>query len=505
MLNDATAATQEVSPHLFDRLLIERQIRTQLLKAYSTPPALQTVPSVSVIVLNMQGERVLRRCLECLRDQSYPSFEVILVDNGSTDRSISIAHEFSEELNLNVVHCLKNLGVAGGRNFGLTHVTGEVVAFIDNDGFADRDWLINSVSRLYSAPDIGAVGACVFFADRPIILNGIGGGIDTQGYAADHGYNRPFEFFSVPREVLFPMGCGMVVRQFVLQEIGPLDESLLKWYDDVELGLRVWKKGYRVVTEPLAVVDHDAHSGDLARTGAAWKRDFLFQKARYRTVCKYLPLKIIPGVVLSDLQNTEKKNLLPFIAESGVRMLALCWNLVKLRSAASIRRQLARWPGSYLCLLERAPGKYSTGWTDNRSLKPDLNRRLSKIDFSSKDCMALLNFGWSLSKQPSDDAFARSDLHSSAFLYIAEGTSRVSITFLRGDQHYKTSICIRKPGCIDNILQFCLEGYGPDRCTEQFPVSLPAGLYEIVLMQVKERELSSDPECFGIYSIEALQ
>ena len=96
---------------------------------------------------------------------------------------------------------------------------------------------------LESDERIGGVAALVFFAGKKIILNGAGGTINLQGYGADLHFNAPYEFAVLPHEVLYSMAIGMVIRKTAMQLCGPLDTALIKWYEDTELGIRLWKLG----------------------------------------------------------------------------------------------------------------------------------------------------------------------------------------------------------------------------------------------------------------------
>src|SRR5260370_13514924 len=86
------------------------------------------------------------------------------------------------------------------------------------------------------------------------------------------------------------MGCGMVVRKDVLDRVGPLDEKLFNYYDDVELGIRTWKSGFEVVVAPDAWVDHGFSYSDKI----FGNKVFLCERNRIRTVLKYFPARRLP-------------------------------------------------------------------------------------------------------------------------------------------------------------------------------------------------------------------
>ena len=112
---------------------------------------------VSVIVLNLNGESIIQRCLDCLLAQTYPNLEIIVVDNGSTDGSLAILEGYLTTGKVSVVSSTKNVGCPGGRNLGLRYARGEIIAFIDNDGYAEARWLEELVRTLDQDAQIGAV------------------------------------------------------------------------------------------------------------------------------------------------------------------------------------------------------------------------------------------------------------------------------------------------------------------------------------------------------------
>src|SRR4030067_2615056 len=100
-------------------------------------------PLVPVVIPNWNGKHSVKDCLQALREQSYPSFEVILVDNGSTDGSADFVRKEFPEVRL-VFH-RENLGFAEGTNTGIRVASGEWIATLNNDTIADREWLTEAV------------------------------------------------------------------------------------------------------------------------------------------------------------------------------------------------------------------------------------------------------------------------------------------------------------------------------------------------------------------------
>jgi glycosyltransferase involved in cell wall biosynthesis len=159
---------------------------------------------VSVIVPVFNGERHLTECLRSAVDQSLPPFEVIVVDDGSTDRSAEIAESFGGP-----VRCIRqaNTGVAGARNRALAEAKGEFIGFLDHDDLWPREKLARQVEALVASPEVGIVSG------RTRVLGG-----------AIPGRDRPAEDEQELPEVV-QLGCRLI-RRSVFEQIGPFDETV---------------------------------------------------------------------------------------------------------------------------------------------------------------------------------------------------------------------------------------------------------------------------------------
>ena len=210
----------------------------------SSPAAL---PLASVIVVCWNSADVLGRCLEQLQAQDYANYEIVVVDDGSQDDTLQVAERAATHGELTIVRSPRNQGCPHARNLGLAHARGEIVAFIDADGFAAPSWLRHLVAAFAADETIGGVASTVFFAANPLVINGAGGIVNRQGWAADLSMNESYERAELASEALYPMGCGMAVRRSAVERVGPFDDRMLNYYDDVDYGMRLWRAGYRVV------------------------------------------------------------------------------------------------------------------------------------------------------------------------------------------------------------------------------------------------------------------
>src|SRR5262245_16977218 len=145
-------------------------------------------PRVSVVIPNWNGQQFLRVCLEALRRQSYRSYEVVLVDNASTDDSVAYVQTVYPEVR---IECLAhNLGFAGGVNAGMRAAQGEYIALLNNDTEADPGWLEALVAALDAEPEIGfAASKMIAYHDRGL-LDGCGDALSWHMLAYKIGVNE---------------------------------------------------------------------------------------------------------------------------------------------------------------------------------------------------------------------------------------------------------------------------------------------------------------------------
>jgi GT2 family glycosyltransferase len=448
----------------------------------------------SVIVLNYNGEAVLARCLDSLLAQTYPNFEIVVVDNNSNDASLALLEDYAAR-GVRVIRSPENSGVPGGRNLGLVHARGEIIAFIDNDGYADNNWLAAAVHALESDPKIGGVASVVFFANRKIVLNACGGTINRQGYGGDFCYHAPYEFADIPYEVLFPMGCGIVVRKSAIGQMKRFDALPIKWYEDVELGIWLWASGYKVVVAQDAWIDHGWGFSDTFLPS----RVYMCERARIRTVVKYYPARRLMSWLWHETRHFR-------YAESRLRpplVKAWLWNLRHLPSALGWRWRMHRCKGRFWHMVDPSWGYFPPPVAENGALRPDPAGWGCRLKFDGSTELTQLNFGWHFLERSSNGrTFRWTEEHASAFFRLSRAaiTCRLTYFALRGGPI--ADITLRRIGTLDSVARFRLDARGG---WEEAAVSclLPPGSYEMVIAAVQpSKEQSGRTVGLAISSID---
>jgi len=216
-------------------------------------------PRISVIVCSFNGARTIRDCFEGLLRLEYPDYEVIVVNDGSSDRTAAIAEEYGFRL-INT----KNGGLSRARNIGLEAATGEIVAYIDDDAYPDVHWLTYLAATFQSTTHVGVGG--------PNIAP------PGDGRIADCAANAPggpIHVLLSDQEAEHIPGCNMAFRKAALKAVGGFDPQFHTAGDDVDLCWKLQEKGWTLGFSPAAVVWH--HRRNSVR--AYWKQQRGYGKA----------------------------------------------------------------------------------------------------------------------------------------------------------------------------------------------------------------------------------
>ena len=224
-------------------------------------------PKVFIVVLNYNGKAVIKKCLTSLFKLDYPNFEVVVVDNNSTDGSLEIAKGCFSRANF--IKNAENLGYAAGNNIGVRFSLermADYVLLLNNDTEVENDFLAKLVEVAESEEKIGIIS--------PVILDGrtkevwfSGGEILWNKMSSRHKQNIPAEDYY---ESEFITGCSMLVKASVFREIGLVDEDYFLYWEDADFSLRAKNNGFRNVVVSSSWVYHFEESEKNPKNKIYW-------------------------------------------------------------------------------------------------------------------------------------------------------------------------------------------------------------------------------------------
>jgi GT2 family glycosyltransferase len=211
--------------------------------------------ALSVILVNWNGGEVLPRCLDSLAAQTFQDFEVILVDNGSTDGSVEAAE--ARWPDIRIFRQGQNTGFAAANNLGARHARGQWLALLNNDAFPAPDWLPTLLGAAADHPQFTFFASRVLMADDPTRIDGTGDACHVSGIVWNRQHRLPASLADAqPQEVFSPQGAAAFIRRDVFLEVGGFDETYFSYHEDVDLGFRLRLQGHRCLYVPDALVYH---------------------------------------------------------------------------------------------------------------------------------------------------------------------------------------------------------------------------------------------------------
>ncbi len=232
--------------------------------------------AVSIIIPHLNGKQHLDDCLGSLRRQTFADFEVLLVDNGSTDGSQAyVRDEFPE---VEVIEIGRNLGFTGACNRGYAESTGDIVILLNNDTEVDPHWLAQIVNAFATHPEVGSVAGKMLLFDRRDTFHTAGDFYRVDGIPGNRGvWQQDQGQYDTEEPVFSACGGSSAYRRAMLDEIGFLDDDFFFSCEDVDLGWRAQLAGWRVLYVPEAVVYHKLKSSGGGTISSYYDgRNFLY-------------------------------------------------------------------------------------------------------------------------------------------------------------------------------------------------------------------------------------
>jgi len=220
-------------------------------------------PKVTTIILNWNGKEDTIECLESLKHITYPNYEILLVDNGSTDGSVE---SFRERYpGMEIIENGENLGFAEGNNVGIRRAMDEgadYVLLLNNDMIIDKKILSEFVKIADNNPQVGVITPKVYSYYDQNTIQFTWAKINLwTGRMVVNGANRlDVGQFEQVKEVDYGHGGCSLIKREVIEIVGLLDTEFFLYHEDMDYWIRVRSKGYKIIYTPLAKVWHKGGS-----------------------------------------------------------------------------------------------------------------------------------------------------------------------------------------------------------------------------------------------------
>ena len=210
---------------------------------------------ISTVILNWNGKEFLKKCIPSVIkacDIYGNSWEVIIVDNGSSDESIAyLGSNFSR---LRIISLKENFGFAKAMNIGIGEARFPVVIGLNNDIIVKEDFISPLTRHFSSGGDIFAVSAKMLLWDGETLNSGKATGTFRFGL-----FRQAFTDAPHSSNALYASGGGFAVDKNKFLELGGFDEDMAAFWEDIDLCYRAWKRGWKTIYEPESVIYHKSH------------------------------------------------------------------------------------------------------------------------------------------------------------------------------------------------------------------------------------------------------
>lgn len=307
---------------------------------------------LSIIIPHLKGVEVLRDCLNSIFKSSFKNFEVVVVDNASSDGSRDMV--VSDFPQVRKIQLSENRGYAGGCNVGIRETESDFVLLLNDDTVLEPEAIESLVKTLEADPEAAAA--------QPKLLNikdkthfdysgGSGGLIDIFGYP--FAFGRTFMVmeedrgqYDHPSQIFWACGTAAILRRSALNEVGLLDEDFFAHMEEVDLAWRLHLAGYNLVRVPEAIVYH--YSGNTLPNTEKWKMYLnhrnsivcLLKNYSIRQLVWILPIRIIlewGTIVFSFLRGDFRRG--PAALKVQFQLPALIYRLVPKRKQVQKTRR----------------------------------------------------------------------------------------------------------------------------------------------------------------------
>lgn len=341
-------------------------------------------PLVSIIIANWNGGDVYRNCLESLSEIHYPNWELITVDNGSSDGTAEISLDPVYKIDhAKLIKNKVNVGFAPANNQGNAVAKGKYLLLLNNDTLVDPDFLNILVEKMEAEENLGVIQPKIRIMDNPEYLDNAGSFITMIGFLHHWGFmQKDRREFNKEREVFTTKGACMLIRKSIVDKIGLFDDDFMSYFEESDFCWRVWLTGSRVLFYPKTDIFHKV--GFTIKRLDVGNLNWHYYKNRICSLLKNLSigklLLILPvhliislGISLAFLFKGQSKNAL-------IIWRAIGWNIFNLGKTLKKRRRIQKVrvvSDKFIFAKLSVPVNWKSFFSDFKRVEKDLKKRTS--------------------------------------------------------------------------------------------------------------------------------
>lgn len=298
-------------------------------------------PLVSIIMANWNGGDVYERCLYSLSKIKYSNWELIAIDNGSTDGTTSL----SEDKKFGILHSKlirnkTNLGFAPANNQGHKVAKGKYLLLLNNDTLVDPNFINVLVDKMEKESDLAAVQPKIKVMDNPHYLDNAGSFLTRIGFLHHWGFmQKDRKEFDKEREVFANKGACMLIRKSAVDKIDLFDDDFMSYFEESDFCWRAWLTGYRVLFYPRTFILHKV--GFTIKRLDVGNLNWHYYKNRICSLIKNLSrgnlLTVLPAHLIVSLGISLAFLIKGQFTSSLIIWRAIWWNIANLRKTLEKR------------------------------------------------------------------------------------------------------------------------------------------------------------------------
>ncbi len=263
------------------------------------------LPKVFIIILNWNNWQDVLECLESLKNNDYPNYQVVIIDNGSKEKPQAPNPE------IKIIYNKENLGFAGGNNVGIKYALekgADYVLLLNNDTLVSQDFLSKLVETGESNKSFGLLGPKIYFADQKEKIWFAGGKVNwlyNKGEMKGWGEIDKGQYNQL-KETDYITGCCLLIKRAVIEKIGLMPEDYFLYYEDTDWSLAAQKHGFKCIFVPRAKIWHKGSKSSLEGSPS-----YIYYHIRNGLIMaqKYAPWYIKPFVHLDVIWRIKKQNI----------------------------------------------------------------------------------------------------------------------------------------------------------------------------------------------------